>query len=635
MFDISRRGLLMAGGLSVGFGLRLSFAKPRLDLAISNRTLDAAAKPGDAVGTLSVVKSGGGTWTFSLVDDAGGRFALSGNTITVGAVAPDYAAAPAPEITVRATDGSHAVERSFVMEVRQPLPQDAQALTFISNRVSFPVVSQVAASSDASGLCHSFHVSPDYAVTGGIRLLFCNFYLDTGGVVNPEKKPGNPKTVDFATIFVGDTAYPVTFGGRQSATIPDGGFVWSDVVMDGGAELELAARTTYYVRVSETVAEGGRRTFNPGSQMQTSRFSNWTLGDGVEYTSAPQTDKRLSGAVEAYSGGTVMIAPAMIVGKGWDGSPVYAIMGDSIGMAQSDYGTSLAERGVVGHIGRALDDMASGRRSFANLAVPGTKPQDQSEDAAGQWQLRLDAIKALPNQPFNRVISRMGQNGIFEPYVSKFAEFGRSQPGNLENAMHKWWVFLRRQFGADIIQLLTTPRARNADNSNTFWTDPAREVPTDPTVDRFPDGTRYRFNNWLRAGHSLPDWVKVVDDDVWRDEKYPSVFGPVPGNWTLDADIASGAGMTTPLTFAGPMVPIQGDWYVIEPGVAGKAELRQSYRVEGTGPWEVYFTGNTEQAHAAGAAIKPASTGDGLHPGKSLHVLAAAALIAAKGTLLQ
>jgi lysophospholipase L1-like esterase len=121
MVHIKRRGLLMAGGLSLGFGLGLPFARAGLDISLSNRGIDETAAPGTTVGALSM-RSAGGSWTYSLLDNAGGRFALSGANVVVGATALDHAAVPSPTIKIEATDGRQAVTRTFALNVRKPLP---------------------------------------------------------------------------------------------------------------------------------------------------------------------------------------------------------------------------------------------------------------------------------------------------------------------------------------------------------------------------------------------------------------------------------------------------------------------------------------------------------------------------------
>lgn len=611
-------------------GVSLGIAQPAAaggsGILLSASDVTAAAVAGDSVGHLSV---NGETWTFSLTDDAGGRFAIDGDRLVVGATPLDHRTAPS--ITVQAVSGPKTISRTFRIRVRQPLLENAASLTFASNRVSFPIGSQIAASGDCSALGHTMHVAPEYGISGGMRLLFCNFYIDQGGGTLPEKKPGTSKTIDFVTVFVDGVARPVTFGGAQGAVIADGGFVWSDEVMAGASPLTMPARQVYYVRVAETTPTGQRRVFNAGQQLQIGRWANWSTGEGVEYTSSPQTGKRTAGTVSAFSGGTQSVAPHMIVAGGWDGSAVYALFGDSIGAAVGDFGSDITNRGVLGHIGRALDDIASGRRSYANLCAPGTKPQDQAQDAAGQMALRLAAIRALPNQPFNTIISRMGQNGIFDAHAARFPQFGAAQPENLENALHRWWSFLREQFAAEIFQLTVTPRAQNVANSNAYWTDPALQQPTDPAVDGFPDGTRARFNAWLLQAGSVPDDVTVLDDRAaFFSPDIPFAWRQAGGEWTLANSVSSSA---TTLTFNGSAPPPQGAAIVFEPGTAN-ADLRTVYRVTGSGPWTVYVTGGGK-AHDTGAVIRAASTTDGLHPAHGLHVLAAEILKARKidGTL--
>lgn len=628
--SITRRRLLGGVAMMIGSSLGITRLATGADstIALSASEVTAAGAQGDTVGLLSV---NGDPWSFSLTDNAGGRFALDGNKLVVGATPLDHIAAPSPSVTVQATNGANVLNHTFTIRVRQPLLKDASSLTFASNRVSFPIASQIASSGDRSALGHSMHVAPEYGITGGMRLLFCNFYIEQSGGLLPEKTPGTSKTIDFVTVFVDGVARPVTFGGAESAVIADGGFVWSDVVMAGESALTMPARQVYYVRVAETTPTGQRRVFNAGQQLQIGRWANWSTSEGVEYSSSPQTGKKTSGTVGAYGGGTQSVTPHMIVANGWDGSAVYALFGDSIGASVGDFGSDIGNRGVLGHIGRALDDIGSGRRSYSNFCVPGTKPQDQSENAEGQMALRLAAIKALPNQPFTTIISRMGQNGIFAPHASSFPQFGSTQPENLQKAMSKWWAFLRNEFAADIFQLTVTPRAQNIAGSNAFWTDPTQQSETDPSVDRYPDGARARFNAWLLKERSVPAYVKVIDDrQAFFSPDVPFAWRKIDGEWTLATAATTSA---TTLTFDGSAPPPQGAAFVIGPGTEN-ADVRTSYRVTGTGPWTVYVTGGGK-ANDAGTVIRASSTTDGLHPAHSLHLLGSEILIAHKidGTL--
>lgn len=624
-FEFTRRRLLegatiVAGLSSLPTSLVHAGAKPVIMLSSSE--VNSGANVGDVVASLSVADDP--SWTFSLADSFGGSFAIVDSNLVVNRSPLDHERAA--EVTIRANKGDRSFSETFALRVRQPLPRDSSSLTFASNRVSFPIASQIVASGDCSALGHTMHIAPDYGASGGIRLLFCNYYVDQSGDYLPEKKPGSHKSIDFATVFVDDVAYPVTFDGADNVVIPDGGFIWSDAVMNGVDELTLAPRAVYYVRVSETTPVGKRRVFNAGQQLEIGRWANWSTGEGVEYSSAPRIGKRTSGKVSAYRGGSVSIAPNMIVAKGWDGSAVYALFGDSIGAAVGDFGSDLSNRGVLGYIGRALDDTESGRRSFANFCVPGTKPQDQSEAVEGQMSLRLASIRALPNQPFNKIISRMGQNGIFAPYGKSFPQFGAGQPDNLKRAMKKWWGFLWAEFGCEAFQLMTTPRAQNKPSSNMAWTEPNMQIPTDPKVDSYPDGSRFQFNNWLLQAGAVPVYVTVIDDRAaFYSLEVPHAWRRVEGEWMLGSAIDAGE---TQLTFNGLVPPRQGDAFALDPG-SPDSDVRTSYRVTGTGPWTVYVTSGGK-AHDVRAPIRVVSTTDGLHPAHSLHVEGAKLLIASK-----
>ena len=110
----------MAGGLSLGFGLGLPFARAGLDISLSNRGIDDTASPGATVGALSL-RNAGGSWTYSMLDNAGGRFAINASTgvisVAHGALL-DYEAAASQAITVRTSDQSgHVFDRNFTVAV--------------------------------------------------------------------------------------------------------------------------------------------------------------------------------------------------------------------------------------------------------------------------------------------------------------------------------------------------------------------------------------------------------------------------------------------------------------------------------------------------------------------------------------
>lgn len=97
-----------------------SAASDAARILLSASDVDQGAAPGTEVGTLSV--SAPGLWRFALADDAGGRYALSGDRIVVGAVSPDPVSMAAPKILVAASDGSRAIGALLSTNVRHRLP---------------------------------------------------------------------------------------------------------------------------------------------------------------------------------------------------------------------------------------------------------------------------------------------------------------------------------------------------------------------------------------------------------------------------------------------------------------------------------------------------------------------------------
>lgn len=509
---------------------------------------------------------------------------------------------------------------------------NSSSWSFAGNRFSFPSAPGVAGAGATAALGHVYQVSPPYAVSN-LRFLFVNFGLAIDASANPERCPGNPITQDFATVFLGGavgaavtdkTAYPVTFGGAQSAVIGDCEFIWSDPLRDASGNLvTLPAGTTYYVRSSRSVASGGKLPTNVTYTAITPRYgSNLVLGEGVEYSGTPQTAKRLSGSVAIFSGGSAPIAPAMAIGTGWDGSPVFLVVGDSIGAAQGDQ--DFTARGVTGHVARGLDDSASGRMNFANFALQGAAPQDQSSIAAGQYRLRMRVLRSIPNKPFNRIFSQMGQNGIYggNHGVPKFyAAFPQFQ-----SAMRDWWGFLSTSFGTavPIYQGTFMPHAGQLNGS--YWTDTANQSNAGADAYDGLTGIRQSFNAWIRGGSGLPANVTGIDiAGPAADATDPNKWKPLPGSWTLNAAIASNA---TSAVLAGATAPVNGDNLVFEIGT-GNVSLIPASLVSGTGPWTVTFAFAIGKAHAAGTSILAYPTVDGTHPGTSAYK-AGAAVIAAK-----
>ena len=95
------------GAPGMAYGGTFSVAHQTTDITLSGSTVIEDALPGTAIATLGAVNTDASeTHAFSLVDDAGGRFAILGTSLVVGTGAPlDAATAPAQTIVIRETTG--------------------------------------------------------------------------------------------------------------------------------------------------------------------------------------------------------------------------------------------------------------------------------------------------------------------------------------------------------------------------------------------------------------------------------------------------------------------------------------------------------------------------------------------------
>lgn len=98
-----------------------SGAQP-LQINLGSLEVDETAGAGLLVGTLSVSGDQGGGWVYSLLDDVGGMFAVSGASLTVGTTPLNRKTFPAPTIQIRATRGLQTIDRTATLAVRRPLP---------------------------------------------------------------------------------------------------------------------------------------------------------------------------------------------------------------------------------------------------------------------------------------------------------------------------------------------------------------------------------------------------------------------------------------------------------------------------------------------------------------------------------
>ena len=431
--------------------------------------------------------------------------------------------------------------------------------------------------------------------------------------------PGNSLHVDFLTVEIAGVFYPVTFGGALGVNIDNCRFVWSDPLRNSaGALVTLSPNTVYYIRSSQTVAVNGNLASGGGLWAVQPRWTNAYWGDGVNYTTTVQTAKRTSGTVSAYSEGSSILGPAMAMGTGWDGSAVYAPVGDSIGWGEGDSG--FAASAISGYIERALSDSGSGARNWYALTFPGTKPDDQSDIGAGHYQRRMEALRSIGNIPFNQILSEMGQNS---PTIAG-ASLAPFQAVETD-----WWRFWHNNCPACGMFQTTFP-AHAGSFSNTKFTTQADQA-TD-----YPTGVRWQADAWIKgaAGPALPGYLRGINTT----DAFTTASGLTDnaGNWpttgwsgTLAATYASNVNQ---VAVTAATAPANGTVLVFEPATSN-ADVVYIDNVTGSAPnWTVTFAGTTGKAHNSGAAVATATTYEGTHPQAPLHQAAANVLIGLKSS---
>jgi hypothetical protein len=99
-------------------------------IVIDNNGIAENAETGTVIGQISTIDADiGDQATFILINDAGGRFALTGNTLTVAAPL-DFETFPTHSIRVKATDSvGHTIERDLVIAVSDVVSGDVKQLS--------------------------------------------------------------------------------------------------------------------------------------------------------------------------------------------------------------------------------------------------------------------------------------------------------------------------------------------------------------------------------------------------------------------------------------------------------------------------------------------------------------------------
>ncbi len=220
------------------------------DIVFTGSPVDENAAGNVFVGSLGVIDEDfGGTYTYELIDDAGGRFKLGadGRSVLVadGSLL-DYESATSHQITVRVTDGAKSIERVITIHLNNlPEPPVNHAPTDISlsldnvaeNAKNGTVIGLLGAEDEDSGEIFTYTLVDDadgrFEVFGGKLRVKDGSRLDYEDIathtirVRVTDKGGKSFEKDFV-IHVGDVEEPDTSGPGNRAPV--------DITLTGGAK---------------------------------------------------------------------------------------------------------------------------------------------------------------------------------------------------------------------------------------------------------------------------------------------------------------------------------------------------------------------------------------------------------------
>ncbi|WP_206736216.1 cadherin domain-containing protein, partial [Bradyrhizobium betae] len=262
-------------------------------------TVSEAAANGTTVGiTASASDIHGGTVTFALSDDAGGRFAIDAATgvVTVAdAALLDFETSSSHDITVTASDGTLTSSQSFTIAVTdvapsQPVDSNAAANTVSEGAANGDLVGITASATDVHGGTVTFALSDDAggrfaidAATGVVTVAdasLLDFETATSHSITVTASDGTLVSSQSFSIAVTDVAPSTPVDGNAAAnTVAEGAANGSTVGVTASASDVNGPAVTYSLTGDSS---GGGFTINAATGVVTIADST-----KIDYESAP------------------------------------------------------------------------------------------------------------------------------------------------------------------------------------------------------------------------------------------------------------------------------------------------------------------------------------------------------------
>ncbi len=428
----------------------------------------------------------------------------------------------------------------------------------------------------------------------------------------------------------------VKWAGANTKVMAVGEKIFSDPIAT------LAANTTYYLDLWYTVPDGAGVPASAPFLLQ-GEVSGESLTD-ISLAAMPTTGG--GSAVGGHHG------PCGFYAKGWDGSPVAMLFGDSI-LDFTNVSAQLATtRGDLGHIQMALGDPANGgswnynstarySSSFGSIYTDG-----QTAGAKGVIDWLADALAVLQSAPpFNVVLCEHGRNSLG----------AASTLSSMKTFATGAYAKMRTRWGSDlkIFQTTTCPYTKPLTGGNQFMfgSDEANQEPITASNSDGAGGVIHFWNDWIVAGAdgTLTGGIDAagpcrgVAYDKWANRGFSTVM--------LDAVTAANTNIVR-LQDA----PLLGESLVFEPGVTNSdgSSSAKTYTVaaitaNGGGGFDCVLNGGrlsrfapssaglasrVVKAHAAGSTVVSSYSVDYLHPGHYAQMLMRDVVKAAKPAIL-
>jgi hypothetical protein len=436
--------------------------------------------------------------------------------------------------------------------------------------------------------------SPDYPTTKW-KWAFSNWYTLNDGSEPPEYDTGTTLTVRASLWRSGAFVQNLTFNGATEVTIASGADVFCDVV-----NVAMPASSDYAI-VTTCKFNGTRPAQYKGSGIVGRDCA--TEAEMLGLLSGGTITDNLTGAA------TYCYGPSLAISDGWDGRAVPLIFGDSIAAGYSwvTYGLSSAISG------QSLP--------YANFAIQGTRPANSYTIDAGIFrrkdQLLRAAIAINGGHPlWTAIISEHGVNDA--------GSNGTSAGNTLITKVSYFLKFAWYRYRPDkLVQTTYTPRVQPGGDTSWLYSypDTAASTTSDPTNDRWIASDWIKTTQWPQTGYIdvRPAWTGSTTGTKWRD---------CAGTGTLSASVSIGANQYT-----ASAAPAVGDIAVLDAGTSASVEQAGTVAtVSGAGPYLITLNGVTAKAHTSGAAVRYATSTDGVHPlwGTAGWVLAATEVANAK-----